>query len=540
MKNSLTYILKNLFKSNQIDVDEKELEFQLLSHPSYPSLNSITGVLDHFRIENAALEVPNNMDSYNVLPESFIAYIKSNSVDELVLVVKKEDFVQIILDKKKIENSTVEEFLKIWTGIIVAVEKDESQINDKQKTTIFSSKLFRVLIIGFLIGLFFLAKPDLFQSIHFLLSFFGLAFAIVIVKHEMGVYSVIADKFCSANVKRIDCNEVLESKGANFFGLIKLSDVGIVYFASLIMAWLILIITHVSYTPIVIISICAIPFTLYSIVYQYFVVKKWCLLCLSILAILWLQAGAIYFTELIFVADNFNISNLGSLGVSFLISLCLWQFLSPKLKIEQAYKKLNIEHYKFKRNYNIYSSLISNSSFIDTRIKDTREIVFGSSNSKANIVVITNPLCGYCKDAHQLVSQLINLNNPELGITIRFNVSQNINAMDTKIALRLLRLYHEIGEHECMAEMHRVFDKNTKNSEMQSLSELNENKYIGVLKIEKDWCVNNGKNFTPEILVNGYSFPQEYNRADLIYFIDDIIEEELGKKEKLKELEYLN
>ena len=25
-----------------------ELEFQLLSHPSYPSLHAVTGVLDHF------------------------------------------------------------------------------------------------------------------------------------------------------------------------------------------------------------------------------------------------------------------------------------------------------------------------------------------------------------------------------------------------------------------------------------------------------------------------------------------------------------
>jgi len=36
-------------------------------------------------------------------------------------------------------------------------------------------------------------------------------------------------------------------------------------------------------------------------------------------------------------------------------------------------------------------------------------------------------------------------------------------------------------------------------------------------------------NFTPEILLNGKPFPNEYNRSDLINFVDDIVEEELLK-----------
>lgn len=540
MENSLIYILKKLLKLNRISVDAKELEFQLLSHPSYPSLNSITGVLDHFKVENAALEIPNNIDSYNALPGSFIAYIKNNTLDELALVVKKDKSVKIILGKKELDDITVEEFLTIWTGIIIAVEKDETQIGGRKEFTMFSSKTLNVFMLVFLTSLFILTLPDLFQSIHFLLSFLGFAIAIVIVKHEIGLHSIIADKFCSSNIKRVDCNEVLESKGSNFFGLIKLSDVGIIYFGSLIIAWLILGITKVSYSPILIISICAIPFTFYSIIYQYFIVKKWCLLCLSVLAVLWLQAGAIFFTKLTFYPVDFNSSNLGVIGLTFILSIGLWQFISPKLKIEQVHKKLNIEHHKFKRNYTIYRSLNLNNSYIDTSIANAGEIIFGNSKSKVNIVVITNPMCGYCKDAHQLVSQLISINNPELSITIRFNVNQNFNALDTKIALGLLKLYHEQGEGECIKEMDKVFDKNRKSPQLNDFTESIDEKYIDVLKKEKDWCIKNGLNFTPEILVNGYSFPQEYNRTDLIYFIDDIIEEEQYKKEKSREIEYIN
>jgi hypothetical protein len=31
-------------------------------------------------------------------------------------------------------------------------------------------------------------------------------------------------------------------------------------------------------------------------------------------------------------------------------------------------------------------------------------------------------------------------------------------------------------------------------------------------------------NFTPEILINGHSFPKEYDRADLVYFVEDLYE----------------
>ena len=53
------------------------------------------------------------------------------------------------------------------------------------------------------------------------------------------------------------------------------------------------------------------------------------------------------------------------------------------------------------------------------------------------------------------------------------------------------------------------------------------------LEKEKEWCNANNINFTPEILINGRAFPKEYDRTDLQYFIDDIIEEELQKKETL-------
>ena len=49
-------------------------------------------------------------------------------------------------------------------------------------------------------------------------------------------------------------------------------------------------------------------------------------------------------------------------------------------------------------------------------------------------------------------------------------------------------------------------------------------KYFTKLESQKNWCTANAINFTPEILVNGNSFPKEYDREELIYFIEDLNE----------------
>ena len=52
----------------------------------------------------------------------------------------------------------------------------------------------------------------------------------------------------------------------------------------------------------------------------------------------------------------------------------------------------------------------------------------------------------------------------------------------------------------------------------------NFNLYSKTLQTEKEWCTNNSINFTPEILINGKSFPKEYKREDLLFFVEDLEE----------------
>ena len=54
MDAQLYQLLQLLIVKNNIQLHKEELKLQLLSHPSYPSLHSVTGVLEHFGVPNVA------------------------------------------------------------------------------------------------------------------------------------------------------------------------------------------------------------------------------------------------------------------------------------------------------------------------------------------------------------------------------------------------------------------------------------------------------------------------------------------------------
>lgn len=533
MKEPLVYLLKTLLRKSNISINEDELEFQILSHPSYPSLHAVTGVLDHFSIENYALEIPKNEETLDLLPKSFLALINGGDENGYALVSKQDSSVQLSFDSNKRKSVDVDYFLNVWSGVVVIIEGDKQEVFPVGKRVYITSNLPPASVV-LLATIFFLNSPSLFQAAHFLLSLLGVAICILIVQHELGFHSKVLDKFCSEESKKTSCNAVLNSKGATLFGTFKFSDVGIVYFAASIISWFLLINGSASYNTTILITALTIPFTLYSIYYQYNVVRKWCPLCLSVVLVLWLQAVSLIFIDLKVIGTSFTQNSVLLTAFSFLVSLALWQYISLKLKKEKELKSLKVEHFRFKRSYNVFKSLISSTELINTDINIDSDLVFGSRSKEAHlkIILITNPLCGFCKEAHQLAEGIIKRKDEAVQISIRFSVSDDPQSPDRKIALRIVEIYNHEEEKICLAAIHDAYGELSPQQWLVKWEEPSQ-KYAETLANTKKWCKQNSINFTPEILVNGRSFPKEYNRTDLLYFIDDLLEEDAEKTRQL-------
>ena len=520
MKDTLINLVQRLLQKNRISFDKEELSFQIQSHPSYPSLHAITGVLDHFNIENVAADVPVNTETLLQLPDCFIAQVTTEKGKDLIVVERKKlDYTLYDSDNKK-EKLSESDFLQKFTGIIVAVEKTEESTSAKT-----SSNITSVLALGALslLALFMVyqSTPSLYTVAYLLLSVVGLVTSIAIVKQELGLKTSIGDAFCSGADDKKDCDAVLTSKGAEIIKGYKLSDFSILYFIGLTSLTFLQITNPViSYT----ISLIAIPVTLYSIYYQYAVVKKWCLLCLTIVGVLWLQALAPVLTNT--YISNFILTDLVLFGFVSVATWLTWFYIKPLITDVNQLKKEKIENVKFKRNYTLFESLLQKAPQLNTQLNDSKEIVFGNPNSRLEIVIVTNPFCGHCKPVHEHVDAILNRYQNNVKIIIRFNISTKDSTSDVvKITSRLLEIYNIQGAPQCLQAMDEIYSGEKPSVWIQKWGACTDaTTYIAELEKENVWCKENAINFTPEILINGKSFPKEYNRTDLIFFIEDLEE----------------
>jgi len=528
MSNQLIFLLSQFTKKNNVQIDINETKLQLLSHPYYPSINSITDLFNHFDIDNLALKVKNNLETFSQLPDTFLGQIKDSKVEELILVTKVNNGVVLVFNEKKSEFKSVNEFLELWTGILIVIEKPDKKIKGKSGITNYAKKGIIITSIICLGYVFIKSQPSLFQIIHVLLSVVGIYISYLIVQHELGFHSKILDKFCSGQNKKTNCDAVLSSKGATLFELFKLSDVGLVYFVSLVVGWLMMALNGFQANSIFyLLSTLAVPFTFFSLYYQWNVVKSWCPLCLTVVSILWLQFGSLFlinsFWKQLIKIDNSYILFMGGL----LAVIALWSIMQPLLKKEQEFEKLEIEHIKFKRNFNLFKAALNLSNPVNVIISDTNELVFGNKNAKLNIVVVTNPMCGYCKESHKLVEKILSNKELDLKIIIRFNVRpESVDSPGTKIALKILELYHTSNEEQCLRALSDIYGELDSESWVKKWGVTSNNDLLEILNNEKEWCNKNKINFTPAILINGKQYPKEYGRMDLLYFLEELIEEQ--------------
>ncbi len=526
MEGTLFFILKNLLKKESFKINLDELKFQLLSHPSYPSLHSLTGVLSHFGIDNMALQVPTDLETLMQMPERFISLTKNN---QFMVVSRVGDKFEVLLDDKKEEKYDSQNFLEHWSGIVVATEIEESQNDeDKQIDVKRFSRPIYVLAVAAVLLFFFLLNPTRSESIHYFLSVLGVLASVLIVSHELGFSSKTVDKFCGA-AESTSCDAVLNSKGASILGFLKLSDLSMMYFLGLLLASFLFKILGIQWSFIMFVSLFAVPVTIYSIYYQYKVVKKWCPLCLGIVGILWLQCASVFISDISFDVENSNFIDMALILFSFLLTSAFWLFLRPLLNSNQEYGKLKVEHYKFKRNFDLFLPMLNKGLRVEPNLPylGGKEIVLGNVSAAVSLLLITNPQCFYCKSAHTDLEKLLDKHSDEINLRVRFNVNaKDKEDIGSRVCSRILELY---ATKPKAAFTKAIGDAYAENSDLQKWildwgEPIDYEAYSAILEEQQEWCISKEVHFTPALFINGKEFPNAYERTDLVYFIEDLAE----------------
>ena len=224
--NKFLHILNYYLEKEDYNINKQILKERLLSDPNDGVL-PITNTLDFFEVKNVAATIPK--ESFDQLPDFFIAQVSNGNQHNLVLVDKtKIDKLSVISDDNKSVILTKEEFLLHWTGLIVAIEKKEDPIKSKIKKSFYLKIGLLFCAVSLMLYVAFLTQSFC-KSIYITTSLIGLYLSYLIIKEKLGV-DEIPSRFCKIS-KTTDCKSVLNSKQAEIFKNLDLSDICIIYFS---------------------------------------------------------------------------------------------------------------------------------------------------------------------------------------------------------------------------------------------------------------------------------------------------------------------
>ncbi|WP_299247793.1 thioredoxin domain-containing protein [uncultured Aquimarina sp.] len=512
-------------KSENINIDFDEFEFQIESHPDYPSLLSYSDSLFFFGISNYVAEIP--FESIDLLPDKFMAFLKEeDSSAFLAFVNKKDDNYNYSVDgRKRIIDKNI--FKDRWNGTFLLVEDSKEELLPKRTKNNLIEIIF--ITVSILLFLSYSMFNELMYSVNllFVLSSFGLLFSIETFKQVLGIKSVISSGVCGFS-SGTDCKSVVNSVKFKLFNKISLSDISIVFFSSQILTILFLTFSdeYVMLSSFIFFStLLTVPISFFSIFYQWKIEEKWCPLCLVIIAILYLELLVCYFFT------NSSFYSLLDVDIVFIllshfISLILWRFVKHVLTSNRDLLKFKKESLRFRRNYSNFKNNLSAQSFInDINLDDA--IVLGNPKSKFVISIVTNPHCGHCSSFHDQMEDILKKYGQLTRVNLRFSFSESVADENSKLLHHnLVAIYLREGGEEFMNALKSWFSNKDIDDWLKGFGKYQINSDSSkVLTSQIEWCKKNNVSFTPSIVIGNNMYPASYDRKDLEFFIKDLAED---------------
>jgi len=525
-----------------LPVSNKFLEYQILSHPDYPSWVSISDVFVRIGLRHEVRRISNEQLSNLNFP--FLVKSESKDSNE-ISIVKNSKALQLWFADPVINNSK--------TSIVLLPNIKESKIVDNENLKNIVNErilsILKVLLIASLItfvivaGIPFSSWIDIFLP---LTSLCGLSLGILLIIKELGFNSKALENFCNFGGEG-NCDKIIHSDASKIFGEISLSDAAVSYFLFqlFIVGFLLPFVqTPSAYLAILsLYSIITIPVLFYSF-YMQFKLKLACMLCLAVDSILIAQLALFGLMHSTNIFSMSNVSFLSFILVSLLfvgITAAVILINSTLIKYNSL-KKSSVITNRFKHNLSLFKQQLYKQKKINVDTFD-KEIVLGNQNSPIEIDMIANPGCRYCGKAFRKVFQLLYTYPDMIKIVIRFNFMVLPNLYENippffKKKLHLMNYWiHEVyGKPnqqdltiQLINDWYKFGNKHFKKFKKKYTTE-KDSEYEHTLTFayqHSEWVYKTGIKTFPTIMINGFKIPVNYNIDDIIALMPGFIQEEI-------------
>lgn len=513
-----------LLKELGIKVSEKTLKDRLENHPDFPSLMAVSDCFNEWHIPNAAYRISKEEYNAEELHFPFIAQTPANG--GLFMLIHQIANGRVIYSDEKFKKKVIaeEEFLKRWSGILLYGEAGEQSgeegfLSKKLQGTIANFKIPATILFGLLIVVLQAININEMSwgyGLLLLLKGIGLGTAMLLLIHSINTNNPLIQNLCSLG-KKNNCNAILKSDAAKATSWLSWSEVGFFYFAGSFLS--LLFVSH-ALTLIIWLNVIALPYTIWSIFYQY-KHKNWCVLCCTVQGILWLE----FITIITFLPSSFSLANFGfeflfATVLCFIAPLLLWYILKPILQKDAEYKLLKRQLKKFKYNNELFIHALTQQPRYSVP-HELAPVSLGNPEASTIITMVSNPFCGPCAKAHEILDKWLKTRN-DIQLKIVFTTADHDDDQRTKVARHVtaLSLANDVelverALNNWYAQHEKKYEDWAKTYQIDIGENVNE-----VSKKQKQWCEMAEITSTPTILINGYKLPEPYRLEDIQYLIN--------------------
>jgi len=522
-------VIQRAIKHFKIPVTKSSVKETLKSNSYYPTFKSICDAFKEWKIEHYPLRyLPEEIKD---IAAPYIVHFSSGG-GHLAFVSGINNGRITYYESYNTKRETgFEDFIERCSGAVILLNPDErsgeKDYRKKWQDELISNGILPVTILAFLLFIILavinsvVTEGILLQKMKgllFLTKTSGISLSVLLVLHEFEVRLSLTEKLCHLN-KATNCNTVLNDKASKIFGWFSWADVGIVYFTG---CFLLLLQSSVDreYSLMAILSALSLPYPVFSIYYQGFVLKKWCPMCLGVQLILIIEFILLLpeFSKL-----NFSFSSLSGLILTFLVMGIIYTLVIMYIRG----KMLNeIHYYKylgFKKNPDVLRTLLLNQKPYNIPLTEA-SLVFGEKDASLKITAFLSLQCSHCARAFEKIKEM-------LKSEIKTEINVVMITSDNKILNTLYHLNRLNKEDEALDLLDQWFNADTysrdKISETVCIPDVDD---VSKEVLNENYRLYKSCNVigTPTFFVNGYLLPNQYDIDDIKYFSEVFTRKEVN------------
>ena len=383
------------------------------SHPRFRRIEAVSYILSRYGIDSSLIKT--DLEEMKSFPLPAVV-----NYDGLLLPVAGigvNGRPTIINEEGKNEEINLGVIENFWDHLVLVLEKDDKGKDGigREKAIWWSKRAALMAVLALLGGavcwLFVRAflMGSLLRDIFLLTSVAGLVVSVLFHIQKLDRGNPFVNKIChssSGHAAKRDCASILDSNASKFLGLFSWVDIGSVYFlVFLVVAWVLP--AGGAMVWLALASLLALAYVPYSIYYQARIAKHWCALCLSVQAILFLNAlvSFAYFLAEGLVVDGLwsEAEKIGGIALSVILFYCV-------------FVNLLTSHFLLKERDKKHRELVFSPEGLQTMIYGTPEFDMSSSNKltaidkggTAELTMVVNPVCSPCMKKTREILEILN------------------------------------------------------------------------------------------------------------------------------------